>query len=583
MGRLDRLFVEYHLDWMEVIQVGKMGSTMTSSVTEPGGNNVETDQESRLEVGDVVEGKYELVRLIGRGGMGRVFEVRHTLINRRAALKCLHAHLIQDQGIVTRFLHEAQAAAAIGSDYIVDITDAGVTAEGVPYLVMEYLDGEDLSDFIVRQGPLSPERAAHLVLQACRGLIAAHRKGIIHRDLKPENLFLRQVESRERVKILDFGMAKFLDLKLTSSKDTFGSPYYMAPEQFFGARNVDHRADVYSIGVILYEMLTTDLPFKGSSVGELVYQVTMTSPPPPRELRPEIPIGLERIVLKALAAQVEARYQSMADLAADLSGMVKPSQAVVTLSEPDVVEIPAGTFTMGSAETESGRYDDEAAHEVTLTRPYFLFARPVTQAEWQAMMGSNPSHNVGLERPVDMVSWYDAVAYCNALSRACDLDEAYLLEELVGRPGEPGFTAKVTWKGPDNPGFRLPTEAEWEHACRAGCREQVYGVLHDIAWYRGNSPGASQAVGMKSPNDFGLFDMLGNVWEWCWDWYGTYPESSVIDPAGPTSGFGRVDRGGAWDSAAELCRCADRDGSLPAERHHNLGFRPARTVLKDDE
>jgi len=557
---------------------------MTSFATEVDGGNVEVDLDSRLEIGDVVEGKYELVRLIGRGGMGRVFEARHTLINRRAALKCLHTHLIEDGAIVTRFLHEAQAAAAIGSDYIVDITDAGITQDGFPYLVMEYLDGEDLSQYIEREGPLPTERAAHLVMQACRGLIAAHRKGIIHRDLKPENLLLvRAGESRERVKILDFGMAKFLDLKLTSSKDTFGSPYYMAPEQFFGARNVDHRADVYSIGVILYEMLTTDLPFKGSSVGELVYQVTMTTPPPPRELRPEIPLGLDRIVLKALSAQVESRYQSMAELAADLSSMVTPSVSVVSINEPDLIAIPVGTFVMGAGESEDGRYDDEQPHDVSLTHPFSISARPVTQAEWQAMMGSNPSFNVGLDRPVEMVSWFDAVAYCNALSRACDLEEAYVLDDIEGRPGEPGFTAKVTWKGLDHPGHRLPTEAEWEYACRAGCSESCYGELDEIAWYHGNSPSATQAVGMKAPNEFGLYDMLGNVWEWCWDWYGTYPDGPVTDPVGPSSGFGRIDRGGAWDSSPELCRSADRDGSLPAERHPNLGFRPARTVSKDDE
>ncbi len=516
--------------------------------------------------------------------MGQVFEVRHKLIKRRGALKFLHPHLVSDEEIVARFIHEAQSAAAIGSEFIVDITDAGVTADRIPYLVMEYLDGEDLSRVLQEAGPFDQQRAAYLMAQVCRGLMAAHRQGIIHRDLKPENLLLISgPDGGERIKILDFGMAKFRDMSITSSQGTFGSPYYMAPEQFFGAKKVDHRADIYSVGVILYELLTGARPFEGGSVGELVYAVTMSTATPPRQLRDDLLPDLERLVLKAMSVKLEERYQSVAELAEALSILASPSAVRVDSGGPEQVRVPAGSFEMGSPPEEEGRFDDEEPHRVELTRPFYLCVRPVTQMEWQSLMGSNPAYNIGPDRPVEMVSWFDAVAFCNALSRSQHLEEAYRLDDVRGRPGEPGFSATVFWKGLDCPGYRLPTEAEWEYACRANVAGARYGSLDAAGWYADNSGGSTQPVGMKRPNELGLYDMLGNVWEWCWDWYGTYPEGEVTDPIGPDIGFGRVDRGGAWDSAAELCRAADRDGFLPGSRHHNLGFRPARTAFDDNE
>jgi serine/threonine-protein kinase len=556
---------------------------MITNMTDGDRANGPTEAEDRLGVGSVVDGRYELVRLIGRGGMGRVFEVRHRLIKRRGALKCLHSYHVRDEAVVARFLAEARAAAAIGSEHIVDITDAGVTHDGTPYLVMEYLDGEDFSKLLKREGPLAPATAVELVMQACRGLIAAHRKGIIHRDLKPENLLVtRGADGVARVKILDFGMAKFLDNRLTSSQDTFGSPYYMAPEQFFGAGKVDHRADIYSLGVILYELLTGVVPFKGSSVGEIVYQVTMTRPSPVSELRPDVPAALERVVVKAMSAQMDTRFQSVDELAEALAGLASPATPGATPKTPDLVRVPAGRFEAGSPPDESGRSGDETRHDVVISRPYRLFARPVTQAEWQALMGNNPSHHTGADRPVEMVSWFDAVAFCNALSRSCGLDEAYVLTEVRGRPGEPGFSARVEWKGLGHEGFRLPTEAEWERACRGAGPDRGGACLDEIAWYADDTLGATQAVGQKEPSGFGMYDMLGNVWEWCWDWYGSYPQGTVVDPTGPASGLGRVDRGGAWNSSADLCRASNRDGCPPNERNPNLGFRPARTDIDGD-
>jgi formylglycine-generating enzyme required for sulfatase activity/tRNA A-37 threonylcarbamoyl transferase component Bud32 len=538
----------------------------------------------RIEPGDVIDGTYRVIRAIGAGGMGAVFEVEHCLIKRRGALKVLHPELARDQELVTRFIHEAQAAAAIGSEHIVEVTDAGIADDGVPYLVMELLDGRDLRQELKARGRLAPGRATALAFQVCRGLAAAHAKGIVHRDLKPENLLLyARADGGEGVKILDFGMAKFHDLRITGSAATLGSPYFMAPEQFGGSRDVDHRCDLYALGVILYELLTGELPFKGPSLGELVYQVVMTTPRPPRQLCAEIPAPLEAVVLKAMAADPDDRYESATELGEALASFraSAPDSSAPAHAGPRMVLVPAGWFFMGSPKDDARRFADEGAHEVVISRAFWLGAAPVTQGEWQALMGSSPSHFMGLNRPVEMVSWFDAIAYCNALSAARGLEPAYVLTDVIGQPASPGFSAKVAWRGVGHPGYRLPTESEWEYACRGGTAD-ADASIQEIAWCRDTSGGETHPVGRKKPNAFGLHDMLGNVWEWCWDWYGTYPTGTVVDPVGPPTGRGRVDRGGGWDSEPLFCRPADRDGFIPGSRNRNLGFRVARTSTDDD-
>jgi len=223
---------------------------------------------------------------------------------------------------------------------------------------------------------------------------------------------------------------------------------------------------------------------------------------------------------------------------------------------------------------EEGRWDDETQHEVVLSRGFLLGETPVTQAEYQAVTLSNPSEFSGNpERPVENVSWLDAVGFCNALSRGLGLEEAYVVK------GE-----RVTWKGLSCPGFRLPTEAEWEYACRAGATGARYGELDDVAWYDGNSGyggnsgGETHAVRGKQANAWGLYDTLGNVWEWCWDWYGSYPQGVVTDPVGPASGSRRVDRGGSWGSGAQYARAANLNFYDPVYRNFYLGFRLARSL-----
>ncbi len=233
------------------------------------------------------------------------------------------------------------------------------------------------------------------------------------------------------------------------------------------------------------------------------------------------------------------------------------------------VLVPSGMFTMGSPTTEPGRYADETEHQVTISKSFCLKATEVTQGEWQALMGNNPSSfsTCGSDCPVEKVSWWDSIAYCNQLSSNQGLTQCYTLTGCTGTPGVSGYTCTgVTFAGLTCTGYRLPTESEWEYAARAGTTTGTYNgtstligyeqpntVLDTIAWFYGNSASKTQAVKGKTPNAWGLYDMLGNVWEWTGDLYGTYP-GTVTDPTGATSGSGPVLRGGGWSGRSESTR-----------------------------
>jgi serine/threonine-protein kinase len=281
-----------------------------------------------MNVGEVIDGKYELVRVVGQGGMGSVWEARHAQLGRRAALKFLRPEMIDDQEAVKRFIREAQAASSIGSEYIADVTDVGFSGPGgTPYLVMEYLDGLTLTQILRRDGTLEPLRAARLIRQLCRALDAAHQRGIIHRDIKPDNVYIvLRDDGTEQIKVIDFGIAKFRAAlasddvaRLTATGITLGTPYYMAPEQARAAQDLDGRVDVYSAGVVLYELLTGKPPFSGGSFSAVVIEAATKDPPSLSAARPDLPPGYEGVVLKAMARDRRDRYPSAAALAEALS------------------------------------------------------------------------------------------------------------------------------------------------------------------------------------------------------------------------------------------------------------------------
>jgi serine/threonine protein kinase len=299
-------------------------------------------------VGETLDGRYYVQRKIGEGGMGVVFAVKHTVIERPLAIKVLKKEVMRDEATLRRFVQEAKAASRIGHPNIVDVTDFGKTPDGMTYSVMEYVDGTTLSKAIKHGAPFPVDRAVHITMQIARALGAAHDKGIVHRDLKPENVFLTDREGRpDFVKIVDFGIAKVQPIdggpqqgpRLTRVGSVFGTPEYMAPEQAAGRGDTDRRVDIYALGTILYEMLVGKVPHKGDSMIRTIAMQMLDPITPPRQVNPDLPItaGLEAVVMKALAKNRDERYATMAELIAALESLGDElSASHPTLSLPPV-------------------------------------------------------------------------------------------------------------------------------------------------------------------------------------------------------------------------------------------------------
>jgi eukaryotic-like serine/threonine-protein kinase len=268
--------------------------------------------------GQIVGGKYEVVRHIGEGGMASVYEARHVEIQRPFALKFLHPWLCADDEWLERFRREAGAGGALISEHITAIVDIGITPDETPYIVMEFLTGEDLGQRLARENSLKPADAIEIVIQACCGLGVAHAAGVVHRDLKPENLFLcdRQLGGSV-VKILDFGIAKLRNAQaqVTRAGMVIGTPFYMSPEQAAGRGDVDHRSDIYALGVILYELLSGEKPFVGENHSVVLGQIINSATPALQDELPTVSAELALVVQRAMAKSPRDRFQTAAEFA----------------------------------------------------------------------------------------------------------------------------------------------------------------------------------------------------------------------------------------------------------------------------
>jgi serine/threonine-protein kinase len=292
-------------------------------------------------------GNYRATALLGEGGMGSVYLAEHPAIGRRVAVKVLHSNYTRDEQLLARFLNEARAANAIRHPNIIEILDSGVQPNGTPFLVMELLEGESLGTRLRREGALQIATALEFAYQTASALGAAHKKGIVHRDLKPDNLYViadPHEPERERIKVLDFGIAKLQqgpssDSVKTRTGTLMGTPIYMSPEQCRGTKAIDHRSDMYSLGVILYEMLVGHPPFVSEGFGELVNMHLNIAPTPLRTERPEIPTAVDALVLKMLSKNPDERYADMAELQAALKG----SGGFQVRSSPDLAKTHAPT------------------------------------------------------------------------------------------------------------------------------------------------------------------------------------------------------------------------------------------------
>ena len=566
-------------------------------------------------------GEYRLGRKLGEGGMGAVYLAAHEALEQRVAVKVLYAALARSEEVRTRFIQEANIQIQLQHPGIVRVLTASTQGEHLA-LVMEVVEGLTLEQALRRHGRLPLDRTLPLVRQVLDAVGYAHTRGVVHRDLKPSNIM---VQPDGQPKVMDFGIAKVLGgTRLTRTGTLMGTAMYMSPEQVLGRSDIDHRTDIYSLGVTFFEMLTGKAPFEEAGEGSadsdfLIKQAHVQgAPPDPRSVHPGLPDAVARVLLRALEKAPDRRFDSCEEFAsalgpanggsmpsasyapapgsAEIPSAAPPASRPVEATAPETpprpvqgssppapdppatarpaVQVPVprmiaiepGTFWIGSPREEQGRFDDEERHQVRLTRRYRIARTPVTQELYEAVIGRNPSLLVGPQHPVEEVSWTDALSFCNALS------------ELEGwRPAYIFSWDSVIWDESAD-GYRLPTEAEWEVAAREDGGHAFAGVgeIDELAWTSTNANCGTHPVGDRRVNGRGLCDMSGNVWEWVWDRHGDYPEDVVSDPTGPTLGSNRVCRGGSWLYGPRYARVASRFSFDPERRSSDLGFRLAR-------
>jgi formylglycine-generating enzyme required for sulfatase activity/predicted Ser/Thr protein kinase len=548
---------------------------------------------SRLRVKDIV-----IVSKIGDGGMGDVYRGRHVGDGRELAIKQIAIRLDHAEDFRRRFEREFRVLETLEHDNVVRAHSFG-EAHGLLWFAMELVAGTDLAKYLKTiGGRMGMREAVDCILQAARGLAHAHEKNIVHRDIKPSNLMRRP---NGRIVVLDLGLAKFTSesaADFTSTGRNLGTPDYMAPEQAVDAKSVDHRADIYSLGATLWACLAGKVMFPRDNPWAAIHahqtetrpELTEAAPSAPRELsklfrqmvardvelRPkttqEVVVALERVYEEIVGERMSVRVagvirvgetEAPSDVPATLArvapGRPAGERRVVVVNGIEVPFrwCPRGTFLMGSPEGETRRRIDEDQVKVTLTRGFWMGETAVTQKLYKHVTGKNPSHFRGRRVPVERVSWYDAVEFCVMLTE---------WERSVGR------------LGPTDE-YRLPTEAEWEYACRAGTTTAYWfgdeaAELDEYGWYKGNSEGCTHDVGLMPGNACGLCDMHGNVWEWCGDLYSEELPGGC-DPMVRSKGSSRVYRGGSWNNSAGYCRSAYRGDLDPSSRSFFLGFRLA--------
>ncbi|MCL2448724.1 MAG: protein kinase [Polyangiaceae bacterium] len=350
--------------------------------------------------GDVIARKYRVGGMLGAGGMGAVFAAHHLDLDERVAIKFLLPDALMDAGALARFAREARIAVKIKSEHVARIIDVGTLPNGAPFMVMEYLEGQDLEEWLLLWGPLPIDQAVEFVLQASVAVAEAHALGIVHRDLKPANLFcIRRPDGQLSIKVLDFGISKLTEPAAlgaganTRTASFLGSPLYMSPEQMRSARDVDALSDIWALGVILFELVAGTAPFNAQTVTELAIKVHNEATPSVRAHRPEIPTELEAVIRRCLEKERAKRYRNVAELAAALLPFAPPRARVS-------VERILGTIAAGR--TALASTPPPPASSANTPRPQTLrlggsppapmaVARTLASAVWPAPSGDAPA------------------------------------------------------------------------------------------------------------------------------------------------------------------------------------------------
>lgn len=345
--------------------------------------------------GDVLAGKYRVERVLGQGGMGVVVAAKHLHMDQRVAIKFLLPDLASHPETVARFAREANAAVKIQSEHVARVIDVGTLESGAPYMVMEYLEGSDLSDLVARRGPLPWHEVVEYVLQACEAIAEAHVTGIVHRDLKPANLFLiRRADGSPCVKVLDFGISKAADAAsgsaLTQTAAMMGSPKYMSPEQLKSSRDVDARTDIWALGVILYELLSGEGAFRADTMPQLYVAIIQDPPQPLR--RPDVPPGLVQVILRCLEKDPARRFQNVAEFAAALHEFA-PAHARRSVERISRIQMARADVTAGFPGSQQQQQQQQQHAHVALAATSPSQAHGAPQHAMHA--SSHPSHHPG--------------------------------------------------------------------------------------------------------------------------------------------------------------------------------------------
>ncbi len=528
----------------------------------------------------LLDDRYHPIKFLGEGGFGRTFQA---VDKKRFNTPCVIKQFLPQQAgsaglqkATELFQQEGKRLQELGKHPQIPDLEAFFPQDGRLYLVQDFIDGQNLLEEFENQGKLNESQIRIILTELLPVLQFIHDKKVIHRDIKPENI----IRSKNgQLFLIDFGVSKETSgTILTRVGTTVGTPGYAPPEQFRGM--VYHNSDLYSLAVTSVRLLTGHFP-KSDGSDELFDTNTMEW-----QWRKYVSLSQElTTILETMLQDIPAkRYQSATEVLAALTNQktivistptnpLKPPANIQVNINPqssftedlgngvklEMIAIPGGTFLMGSPENEAERQDHESPqHQVTVPN-FFMGKYPLTQAQYQAIMGKDPSNFKGNNRPVEQVSWDDAVLFCQKLSQ---------------RTGNK---------------YKLPSEAEWEYACRAGTTTPFsFGnnITTDLVNYNGNYPyksapkgkyrGQSTDVGTFPPNAFGLYDMHGNVWEWCEDdWHENYINAPANGGAwnSQSGNAGKVLRGGSWYLNATLCRAAFRDRSSRDFRNCYGGFR----------
>ena len=387
----------------------------------------EYDERIAVREGDVLVGKYRVERVLGTGGMGIVVAARHLRLEERVAIKFLHPDVLHNTEAVARFEREARAAAKIKSEHVARVTDVGTLDNGCPYMVMEHLEGEDLADWVQQRGPLAIDQAVEFILQTCEAMAEAHSLGIVHRDLKPANLFcIRRPDGLLSIKVLDFGISKVrasdLALDMTHPEAIMGSPLYMSPEQMVSARSVDARTDIWSMGVILYELISGRGAFRGENYPEVCMNVASQPAPLLRATVPDTPADLDAVIARCLQKDRKKRYANVAELAVALAPFA-PKRARASVARISRVIEGAGLSDSALAQPPSS--------DPSEARP-----GPATMASWGHTDAKGRRHRAGLGMAAAIGLGVGAIAATWMLQKSAP-ETAKPALDLVGKSATP--------------------------------------------------------------------------------------------------------------------------------------------------